>query len=463
LKIVRLNQPKSIAGRLLLFSGLFVTAALVVASVILWLALKNVVREQIDQRLDTQIGALAGAVTRLPDGGLSLSTAVDPPPFDRVGSGWYWRIDADEKRLTSRSLMQNSIDAPPARQDFRHMFTGMASPGESKDSQGKALYTRQAIRSIGGVMMTFTATAPIGALNDPAVRALSWLIPCMLLLGVVLLAGTLWQIRFGLRPLSHMVGDIDAINRGELARLPPQQTPELAPLSLKTNALILSNEERLTATRMQFANLAHGLKTPVASLLLALDDGNDPDGSLRKLSRRIDQRIKHHLSAARHAMASSGSAASTSVSASVTDLHLAIGSIHAEKRIAFETDIDAALKVACDESDVEEMLGNLMDNAFKWASSRVSVTARRQEAFVRITVADDGPGIAKDRLDAVLLPGIREDERVPGSGFGLTIVKELAELYGGALLLEPASPTGLLATINLPASVQSSSRPSRSR
>jgi hypothetical protein len=168
---------------------LFVTAALVVASVILWLALKNVVREQIDQRLDTQIGALAITVQLSANGKLLLSTPMDAPPFDRSGSGWYWQIDADGQQLTSRSLMQNGIDAPAPRQSLKHMLTGMASPGEARDATGQTLYTRQITRSIDGTMMTITATAPSGALVDPAVRALLWLIPCMLLLGIVLLGG----------------------------------------------------------------------------------------------------------------------------------------------------------------------------------------------------------------------------------------------------------------------------------
>jgi signal transduction histidine kinase len=302
-------------------------------------------------------------------------------------------------------------------------------------------------------MTTITATAPSGALVDPAVRALLWLIPCMLLLGLVLLGGTLWQIRFGLRPLAAMVADIDAINRGELARLPPQPSPELSPLSTKTNALLIANEERLIATRMQFANLAHGLKTPVASLLLALNDSNDPDGTLRDLGRRIDHRIKHHLSSTRQAMATNSRTASTNVADTVANLHVAISSIHAEKTVRFETVIDSELRVACDDNDLEEMFGNLIENAFKWTSSTVKVIVAKDKANIRITIEDDGPGIPIDRMDAVLLPGVREDERISGTGFGLTIASELAELYSGSLTLESNSPQGLRAILVLPAAV----------
>lgn len=446
------RRPKSIAGRLLIFSGIFVTLALVVASAILWLALNAVIREQIDQRLDTQIGALASALTHDPGGRLELSTSLDAPPFDRPGSGWYWQVEGSGQRLASHSLLDGTIDAPPPRQDFLHMLTATPTPGEGRQN-GDRLYLRQSSRNIDGAMVLITVTAPQGALIDPALRALFWLVPCMLLLGAVLLAGTFWQIRFGLRPLKSMAADIDAINRGERSRLKAQATVELAPLASKTNALLQSNEERMAATRIQFANLAHGLKTPVASLLLGLDGRNDPDGALRDLALRIDNRIKHHLSAARRVMASSGTVARTGVAASVTDIHGAIGRIHADRGIAFTADIAAEVSVACEESDVEEMLGNLMDNAFKWASSSVDVNAVRDGQFVSITVDDDGPGIPQERLQAVLLPGVREDERVPGDGFGLTIVTEMAGLYGGSLALHQAKPTGLRAILRLPAAI----------
>ena len=448
--IFELKPPKSIAGRLLTFSGIFVTLALVVASIVLWLALKTVIREQIDQRLDTQISALSGALTYDEAGRLKLSTPMDAPPFDRPGSGWYWQIDGRGQHLASHSLMGGTIDAPPPRQDFLHMLTATPVPGEG-DDHGRKLYLRQTTHDVGGVTMTITASAPQAGLVDPAVRALLWLAPSMLVLGVVLMLGTLWQVRFGLRPLKTMAVAIDAVNRGDLARLPDEATVELAPLAMKTNALIKSNEDRLAATRIQFANMAHGLKTPVASLLLALGENNDPDGSLRGLTVRIDNRIKHHLGAARRATISTGMVARTNVAESVADLHNAIALIHADRAVAFKVDIPEALTVACDERDVEEMLGNLIDNAFKWATSRVSVVAVRNGSDIRISVEDDGPGIAPDRMKAVLLPGVREDERVPGDGFGLAIVTEMAGLYGGSLSLERVSPTGVRAVLVLQA------------
>ncbi|MFK0333829.1 sensor histidine kinase [Rhizobium sp. NPDC090275] len=452
MKSTAVQQPKSIAARLVLFSSVFVTLAILVASVILWVALNSVIREQVDQRLDTQIAALATALKRDGDGKLSLSNPLDAPPFDRPGSGWYWQIDSDDNQLASRSLLDGTIEAPPPRLSLFQMLTATPTPGEGVE-RGRRLYLRQSSRYVDGHPVMFTATAPMAALVDPAIRALLWLVPSMLCLGLALLVGTVWQVRFGLAPLKTMADDIEAINRGERARVPSQATAELLPLAMKTNELLKTNEDRLAATRIQFANLAHGLKTPIASLSLALSDANDPDGSLRDVARRLESRIKHHLSDARRIMTSSGIAASTDVGQAVSDIQKALRRIYAEREIAFEADVGLGLSVACEESDVEEMLGNLLDNAFKWAATLVAVSASREGPFVRIVIADDGPGIPHDRLDAVLEAGVREDERMPGDGFGLSIVTELTGLYGGSFRLRTNAPTGLCAVLDLPAAV----------
>jgi signal transduction histidine kinase len=446
------SPPTSIARRLLIFSLIFVSTALIAASIILWFAIGSVVREQIDQRLDTQIGAIANAIA-IDDHALSLGGQLDGPPFDRLGSGWYWQVEGDGRRKSSLSLGSGTIDAPPTRQDFRHMLSGTPAPNGGSDSVGNRLYMRQAVRNVGSTTLTITATAPSQALIDPAVRALLWLIPCMIALGAVLIAGTLWQIRYGLRPLVAITKDLDAISEGTLKRLPSQRTAELAPLSVKTNDLLTQNEERLTATRLQFANLAHGLKTPVASLFLALNDDNDPRGNLRQLSDRIDRRIKHHLSAARRLMGGSSGGSRTAVYPIVDDLYGVIAKLYRDRPVAFTNSVTIGQSVACDQQDLEEILGNLIENAFKWASTQVTVISDTDANAIRIVVEDDGPGIPIERLQAVVLPGVREDERVPGDGFGLTIVKELAELYGGSLRLENRQPTGLSAILSLPSAM----------
>ncbi|MFP5076490.1 sensor histidine kinase [Rhizobium sp. YIM 134829] len=455
----------SIARRLLVFSAVFVSAALLVAVLILWLVMQTVMREEIDRRLDSQIDALEAALVIAPDGVLLLAVPLDGPPFDRPRSGWAWQIEAGGSVLASRSLGPRRLDLADAQQGARRDRgppgggRGPAGPADQPgrprpadlDGPGGALHLRVATRLVDGRPVTIAAVAPQWALSEPAVRAITWLAPCMLALGLVLLAGTAAQVRYGLRPLRTMVRDLEAVGEGRIERLPDPLVGELRPLALKTNALLAQNEERLAATRLHFANLAHALKTPVASLSLALAEGNDPDGALRGLVGRIDQRIRHHLAAARRAMGG-GEGLRTPLEPTLRELATIMSRLHADRPLDVSIAVDGTLAVACDEKDVEEMLGNLIDNAFKWARSRVALSAVASGRMVEIGIADDGPGIPQDRREAVLLPGVREDERIQGHGFGLTIVKELADLYGGDLRLVEATPSGegLKACLTLP-------------
>lgn len=206
---------------------------------------------------------------------------------------------------------------------------------------------------------------------------------------------------------------------------------------------------RLALTRLHFANLAHALKTPVASLSVALDPANDPAGELRALVDRIDQRIRYHLSRARK-IASGGINAATSIKPRVDDLLLVMSRVYADRGIEAKADIPIDLKVACAVEDLDEILGNLIDNAFKWARGNVDISARKDGADIVLTIADDGQGIADTNVAEAFLPGKRLDETVPGDGFGLTIVKELVELYGGEIKLLPLENGGTVWSLILP-------------
>lgn len=441
----------SIARRLAGFAVLFVSASVIVASLILYQIVAGVARDQIDQRLDTQIEGLRGALTTNADGAVILSAVLDGPPFDRRGSGWYWQVSGADMHLTSRSLANATIDSPPAPLDWRQMFDGGPQRGERGSFRNESLHIRTAMASVGGRSLTILVSAPEAALREPARRALFWLVPAMTALGAVLIAGILLQVRYGLRPLRQLTADIAAIGAGTLPRLPDSPVEELRPVSGEINRLVDQNAERLTETRLHFANLAHGLKTPVTSLALALEDTNDPDGTLRTLVGRIDQRIRHHLARARKTAAGSG--ITTRLRPRVEDVVLVLSRIHAERGIAVDLAIDEPDAVACAPEDLEEILGNLIDNAFKWTRSRVAITARPEGNRLALTIADDGPGIAPDRMAEVFRPGTRMDESVPGDGFGLSIANELVQLYGGTITLSSAAGGGLVQTVTLPRAI----------
>ncbi|PYE44099.1 signal transduction histidine kinase [Rhizobium sp. PP-F2F-G20b] len=452
MKLPSLPSRSTISARLLIFSTLFVTAALIVAAVILWLIVAGVVREQIDQRLDTQIDALRGTLVVNPDGSLALGASLDGPPFDRIGSGWYWQVIGDGAPITSRSLAGRTIDSPPRPMPVRHR-PGPDDPqkrAEAADDGGMDLHIRTVEARIGDRTLEISATAPQAALNDPARRALFWLVPAMVVLGISLVLGTLLQVRYGLRPLKTLTQDIAGVAEGSRETLPDVDAEELRSVANEINRLVAANVQRLADTRLHFANLAHGLKTPVASLSLALDGRNDPDGEMRRLVERIDERIRHHLARARKTMSGAGMGASTALDASLADLVQILSRIHAERGLTVTCAVPDDIAVACAADDLDEILGNLIDNACKWARTSVVITAAIEGRMVVIGIEDDGPGIAEDRIANAFLPGIRMDESVQGDGFGLTIAREVAELYGGGIILANRPESGLKVSLSLP-------------
>jgi len=229
------------------------------------------------------------------------------------------------------------------------------------------------------------------------------------------------------------------------------QPTELQPLAAELNALIDQNGEQLARARLHVANLAHSLKTPLANLDLVIrEEGADPDGTATQLIAQMTDRIRHHLGRAR-----AGNLARTAHQPTLLRPHLdniasVLSRLHADRSLTLHMQVDPDLAVHCEGQDLDEMLGNLLDNAFKWARSRIDIDARRLTGTVGISVRDDGPGLPRDRLETALTPGLRLDQSVPGDGFGLAIVQELAELYGGSLEFRQSDPGGLEVSLNLP-------------
>ena len=279
------RSQRSLAGRIAAISLVFVGATMAATAGALWFAVGHVVREQVDQQLDVQITALRGALSFDASGHPALSSAFDNPPFDRPG--WLWQIDTPGGRLISPPPRRPH---PPRGRDEE----GLPQPGEARDNgasagpdpwrdaengplrtidlsaedvSGASLYRRRQEALVDGRKVILFATAPDGALTVPARDALGWLLPLTLLLGLMLSAGTLLQVRLGLRPLRQLAADLQAIERGARSRLTPAAMRELQPLTAEINRLIDQNETRLAETRLHFANLAHGLKTPLASLM----------------------------------------------------------------------------------------------------------------------------------------------------------------------------------------------------
>jgi signal transduction histidine kinase len=299
--------------------------------------------------------------------------------------------------------------------------------------------------------VTILTSAPRAAVNGPLREAMITLGISLAVLWLALLGAIVLQVRLGLRPLERLRRAVADVRAGRSERVPAEQPQEIAPLVAELNGLLEQNAANLQRARRHVANLAHGLKTPLATLALALSQrGRDAAGELHSLVVVMERRIRHHLGRARAAALSGPMRAHTPIASRIADVGSVLGKIYADKRIALTRDVADNLAVACEPQDFDEMTGNLLDNAFRFAHHQVEVRARAEGRSVTITIEDDGPGLRPEQIAQVLRPGERIDETAPGFGFGLPITLELAELYGGELSLGASALGGLRVTLRLP-------------
>jgi signal transduction histidine kinase len=275
------------------------------------------------------------------------------------------------------------------------------------------------------------------------------------LLGLGLVLAASLQIAYGLRPLGRISREIAEIRGGRAERISEGAPREIAPLAHEINALLDSNRGIVERARTQVGNLAHGLKTPLS---VVSNEAAAASGPLaEKVSEQVAimrQQIDHHLRRARIAAGVPVAAGVTEVAPVVEALARTMKKVHCDRALDLALDLEP-VRFRGERQDLEEMIGNLVDNACKWASSRVVIAAAADPAggrqSVRITVDDDGPGLPAAQREAVARRGGRLDETKPGSGLGLAIVSDLAALYGGTLTLAEAPAGGLRTALSLPA------------
>ena len=275
-------------------------------------------------------------------------------------------------------------------------------------------------------------------------------------LTAVCLAVGLIQVRRGLSMFKDLRGRLNDVRDGRHTRLDGEYPSEVQPLVTDLNSLLADREERVSRALSKAGDLAHGLKTPLAVLNQHAERARTAGqaelaAAIAQQVDRMRRQVDYHLAQARASASGGNPAARSHVMTSADALARTMQTIHADRRVAIEVHTPLEHFVRVQREDLEEMLGNIVDNACKWAKSRVEIRSALEGGSVSITVDDDGAGLAPSLREAVLHRGVRADEAAPGSGLGLAIVRDLAELYGGAIALSGSPLGGLRATLILPA------------
>lgn len=454
------RRSGSLQARLLLW-GIGLTAlGIMIAGLMIGWIIERFVVGQIDGQLDARTAAISDVLTNRGIHGVNedLRSTYDPT-FDRSHQGWFWQIFQQEPNGLSPFARSNTDDvlAPSSLDPLKNaglmQFLNPTRPFDGTTTRGARVHVRARSVSLDGKLYLVVAAAPRAAVLG-AVWQLIWPVSVsMLLLGFGLTAAITLQVRLGLRPLRRLEGDIANVRSGVAAKLASEQPLELASLVGELNQLIEHNQLGLDAARRQVANLAHGLKTPLASIQLELEKLDvEAKRGLRIPVDQIDQHLRHHLSRAR-ANAMSGTARERILLApAVLAIVAVLKKLFAQRDLQFSVSIDEEIRVICEHRDFDEIVGNVLENACKWAKGRIAITAHAVPGRVVVCVEDDGFGVPDAKLIDVLRPGERLDTVVRGDGFGLAIVQELIEIHAGSIELKRSSLGGLLVELGFQAS-----------
>ncbi|WP_237154985.1 ATP-binding protein [Oryzibacter oryziterrae] len=443
----------SLALRLVMASAIWSALALAAAGWLLTELHTDSLIRSFDERIIVYEKTLAGIVAAGEDGAADPGTMGDPR-FGRVQSGWYWMIVDGKTRETvgaSQSLLGETLKLTPPTNN------GAVQTGFVTDPSGKRLrQVTQRVFLSGGRIYDLYVTGNIDDLGAEISIFRYQVLGTLSLFALGLLVATYVQVKFGLRPLATLGKGLADIRQGRAQRLEGKLPREIAPLGKELNALIDTNSAIVERSRTQVGNLAHALKTPLAVVLNeARADGGPLAGKVIEQAEVMRSEIDRYLDRARLAADRKVMGTTAEVARSLESLAKVLRRAYPNRAIS----VTAAegVKARIERRDLEEVVGNLMDNACKYGREQVSVhleagPSDRDRPMVRIVVEDDGPGLEPEQYAAVLGRGKRLDESLPGSGMGLAIVAEIVETYGGSIDLGASVSGGLSVAVRLPRS-----------
>lgn len=454
-------KTNSLSFRLIAAAAVWSLLCLVIGGFVLSGVFRSAVEHSFDDQLTFDLdGLIAAAEADAPDH-VTLEDRFADPRFERIFSGWYWQISAEKPEsaesqpVISRSLWDQSIMSRdlspsgaalwgyatgPEGQRLRVLVRRIELPSHSPDdTETTQLFQFLVAGDLG------ETEADIGRFN----QTLFW---SFVAFSFGLLAALVIQVRVGLQPLRNVSEALARIREGRARQLEGQFPAEIAPLATELNGLIAHSAEVVGRARAHVANLAHFLKTPLT--VLANEAAASSGPLAETVSRQVTtmrRQVDHYLARARAAGALDVLGSRTELAPVVNDLARVLKRMHPDKDLSIAVNVAPGLVFRGEREDLEEMAGNLVDNACKWAHAHIAVEAGPLDSgrlFLRVD--DDGPGLSSAERARAMQRGERFDESVPGTGLGLAIVRDIAKLYAGSITLAESPLGGLEARLELP-------------
>jgi signal transduction histidine kinase len=456
---------RSLAFRLFATSAIWTLLVLPVAGVIIYRLYAEDVQATFDGRLEKLVNAIA--VDSMGAGPSGPVTPVNryEPLFEETHSGWYWQIkpldDPNAARLVSASLA-TAVLASPFEDKIKPDVNGarwMNSTGPIGEPIRMVEVIDTPDHADTGPRYSVIVAGPIDWLESRVANFLTRLSVALTLTGVGLVTATIFQVRFGLLPLRRIEQGLADVRSGRASKLEGALPAEIEPLQVEINALIVAGQDIIERARTQVGNLAHALKTPLAVITNeAREDKSALGAKIAEQATIMRDQMNHYLDRARVAARVGVIGRVTQVQSVVEPLVRALERIHRDRDIHITVHCDEDARFGGERQDLEEMLGNLCDNACKWAKRSVTLTVvhrvqtgKATGGRLLISVDDDGPGLSEMQRARIGRRGVRLDESKPGSGLGLSIVLDLVQSYRGTLELTASEQGGLSARLDLPA------------
>jgi signal transduction histidine kinase len=433
----------SLRQRAWISGGLSALVSVTVGALLLYSFLNQKVLERFDRALEERHTQIVVALSNVPDDPAMLGELIFDPVYQAPFSGRYWQVIGPDGQIhTSASLLEATLPDLAERSN-RLTFSDVENP-----EVGEVRVTHQEIVLEDGSRWSVAVAESLAGLVAEKAETRRSLVLAFALVAVIGLSSVLLQTAAVARPLDKLRNDVARRWESEEELNEADYPEEVAPLVSDINLLLQRNREIVSRSRRQAADLAHALKTPSAILrneLTALfEDGHDMDKALDALDR-IDAQLGRSLARIRMSNTGETTFARADLSNSVDRFARLFGSMAKREGKQLLVACDADLSVRIETQDIEEVIGNLLDNALKWCRQTISLSARKLPGGIELLVEDDGPGIPeKDRSEA-LRSGGRLDTSKPGTGLGLAIAMDLLDAYGASLALEDSQRLGGLA------------------
>ncbi len=447
----------SLKLRLWIAGGYLIVITLAIAGLGIVLLFEWQLERQVVDDMEVHINQIVAGLEQDDEGNLQLRQQPTDPRFFQPYTGLYWQIAdvRDDVLLRSRSLWTDDIKLPENSQPGLIVHKSLTAGPRNH----QLLVLEGLIRLPDGFQQKNVRIA-IGFDRGWIEARLSIFVSEMLkylgILALVLIVGGYLQVAFGLKPVMRIRDEIAKIRSGGRERLSDTYPEELQPLANELNDLLDAQDRTLDRARARAGDLAHGFKTQLAVLsseIRHLKEAGDLDAAERieSVADTMQRQVEREVTRARANALALSRNLRTNITPVVEKLCQTLSRTPRGETIPVKLEAPEILTVAMDQQDILEVLGNILENAIKFADSTVTVIAKRDEAEIILTVSDDGPGIPVERREDVLQRGVRLDMRKPGSGLGLDIVSELVTAYNGNVRLDESDKGGLMVRLALPA------------